>query len=98
MSASKQRLSGRGSLAAPEPPPKPPVLSSVHDASGRLVATLARRPGAASAILRDAQGRMRTLIDSENPALEAARWIKQHPEDFQPSTKENQCDMPSAQV
>lgn len=83
------------SLSQPEPAPRPPVLSDIYAPGGQLIATLARRPGATRAILRDAQGRMRQLIDSENPALEAMRYIENHMADFQPTdSEEQQCRVP----
>lgn len=80
----------RGTLSQPEPAPGEPILTAIRGPGGAQVATLARRPGAASAILRDAQGRLRARIDSEAPALEALRFIQQHPDKFQPA-EENVC-------
>lgn len=85
------------SLSHPEPKPRPPILTSIANASGQHVATLVRAPGALSATLRDAQGRMRAIIsqpDNESIWQEALRVIKLRPSAFQPNSEESTCDVP----
>lgn len=84
------------SLSRPEPPPGPPILTDIANASGQHIATLVRAPGATTATLRDAQGRLRAVLSDWRIDLwrEAARHIKNHPDDFQPNSEENACDVP----
>lgn len=84
------------SLSRPEPAPGPPILTDIANASGQHIATLVRAPGATTATLRDAQGRLRAIIGNEwsEPWYGAMEFIEQHREYFQPNSEENACDVP----